>query len=156
MILRLIAVALFELPQAVILPGQHVVRIGLERALVPDLRQLVVAELAIGVADQIGYVRMIVVAERLQLDDGLGIFVAVIDRRIGGAITLRKSRIDDTGLLVLFLLLRGAAARGRLPVRRRRGGLRRIAAGTASAAGRKGRNRWRRRGKRHGENCKGC
>src|SRR6266540_3820094 len=53
-ILRLDAVALFDLPQAVILPGLDVVRIGLERALVPDLRDLVVAELAIGVADQVG------------------------------------------------------------------------------------------------------
>src|SRR5882724_11734151 len=50
-VLRLFAVALFDLPQAVILPGLDVVRIGLERALVPDLRHLVVAELAIGVAD---------------------------------------------------------------------------------------------------------
>src|SRR5262245_23511320 len=53
-ILRLIAVALFDLPQAVILPGLDVVRIGLERALIPDLRDLVVAELAIGIADQVG------------------------------------------------------------------------------------------------------
>src|SRR6476660_5782757 len=104
-ILRLIAVALLDLPQAVILPGQHVVRVGLERTLIPGLRQLVVAELAVGVADQIGHVRMVVITERLQLIDGVGIFVAVIDRRIGGAIALRKSRIDDTGLLGLFLLL---------------------------------------------------
>ena len=52
--MRLVAVALFDLPQAIILPGLGVVRIGLERALVPDLRDLVVAELAIGVADQVG------------------------------------------------------------------------------------------------------
>jgi hypothetical protein len=53
-ILRLIAVALFDLPQPVILPGLDVVRVGLQRALVPNLRDLVVAKLAIGVADQIG------------------------------------------------------------------------------------------------------
>src|SRR5260370_30602288 len=53
MILRLVAVALFDLPQAVILPRQHMVRIGFPRALVPDLAELVVAELAIGIADQI-------------------------------------------------------------------------------------------------------
>src|SRR6202165_1331127 len=49
-ILRRIAVALLDLPQPVILPGLDVVRVGLQRALVPDLRNLVVAELAIGVA----------------------------------------------------------------------------------------------------------
>src|SRR5262249_24050505 len=43
-IFGLLAVALFELPQAVILPGPYMVRIGLQRALVPDLRQFVVAE----------------------------------------------------------------------------------------------------------------
>src|SRR5882672_5821318 len=53
-ILRLIAVALFDLPQPVILPGPHMIRIGLQGALVPDLRNLVVAELAVGIADQIG------------------------------------------------------------------------------------------------------
>ena len=64
-ILRLIAVALFDLPQSVILLGLDVVRIGLQRALVPDLRQLVVAELAIGIADQIGDGGAVVVTERL-------------------------------------------------------------------------------------------
>ena len=54
MILRLIAVALFDLPQPVILPGLDVVRVGLQSALVPDLCDLVVAELAIGIADQVG------------------------------------------------------------------------------------------------------
>jgi hypothetical protein len=52
--LRLIAVALLDLPQTIILPGLDVVRVGLQRALVPDLRDLVVTELPIGVADQIG------------------------------------------------------------------------------------------------------
>src|SRR5580700_10569564 len=69
MILRLVAVALFDLPQPVILPGLDVVGVGLQRALVPDLRDLVVAELAIGVADQRGDRRGVVVAERLQLLD---------------------------------------------------------------------------------------
>src|ERR1700688_5279873 len=44
-ILRLIAVALFELPQPVILPGPHMVRVGLQCRLGPDLRDLVGAEL---------------------------------------------------------------------------------------------------------------
>jgi hypothetical protein len=69
MTLRLIAVALLDLPQTVILPGRHMARICLQCALVPDLRELVIAELAIGITDQIGHIRAIVVAERLQLLD---------------------------------------------------------------------------------------
>ena len=65
MILRLVAVALLDLPQPIILPGLHVVRIGPQRALVPDLRDLVVAELAVGIADQIGNSGNLVAAERL-------------------------------------------------------------------------------------------
>src|SRR5712664_4996741 len=64
MIFRLLAVALLDLPQTVVLPGQHMVRIGFQRPLIPDLRELVVAEFAIGITDQIGHVRMIVMAER--------------------------------------------------------------------------------------------
>src|SRR5207248_2045609 len=67
MILRLLAVALLDLPQPIILPGLDVVRIGLQCALVPDLRELVVAELAVRVADQIGDSGAVVVTERLQL-----------------------------------------------------------------------------------------
>src|ERR1700750_2833617 len=59
MIFCLFAVALLDLPQTVIVPGQHMVRIGFQRSLVPDLRELIVAELAIGISDQIGHVRMI-------------------------------------------------------------------------------------------------
>src|SRR6476646_8851217 len=62
MIFRLLPVTLLDLPKTVVLPGQHVVRICFQGALVPDLRKLVVAEFAIGVADQIGHVRMIVMA----------------------------------------------------------------------------------------------
>src|SRR6266550_2691121 len=87
MILRRVAVALFDLPEAVVLPGLDVVGVGLERALVPDLRDLVVAELAIGVADQIGHRGAVVVTERFQLRDGGGVVVAVIDRVVGRAIT---------------------------------------------------------------------
>src|ERR1700722_17631525 len=75
-ILSLIAVALFDLPQTVILPGAHMVRVSLQRALVPDLRDLVVAELAVGVADQVCDIGVVVVAERLQLLDSTGIIVA--------------------------------------------------------------------------------
>src|ERR1700716_1140831 len=107
MILRLIAVALFDLPQPVILPGLDVIRVGLQRALVPDLRDLVVAELAVGVADQIGDGGAVVVAECLQLLDRAGIIVAVIDRGISRAKSLGKGRVLDAGadFAGLFLLL---------------------------------------------------
>ena len=85
-ILRLLAVALFDLPQAVILPGLDVGGIGLQRALVPDLRHLVVAELAVGVADQIGDGGAVVAAERLQLRDRARIVAAVKDRGVGSAV----------------------------------------------------------------------
>src|SRR5882757_2141541 len=95
MILRLVAIALLDLPQAVILPGLDVVRIGLERALVPDLRHLVVAELAIGVADQVGDGGAVVTVERLQLCDRRSVVVAVVDRGIGGAIAVGESGLLD-------------------------------------------------------------
>src|SRR6202140_3839226 len=95
------------------------VGVGLQRALVPDLRNLVVAELAVGVADQIGDVGAVVLAERLQLFDGRGVIVAVIDRGVGEAITVNEFWIVDAGALVglLFLAIRGrrrgvVAARG--------------------------------------------
>ena len=120
MILRLIAVALLDLPQTVILPGQHMIRICFQGALVPDSRKLVVAEFAIGITDQIGHVRMIVVAERPQLLDGVGIFIAVIDGRIGFAVTLGKSGVVEKGLLGFFGLgdLSGLLARRLLRPRR--------------------------------------
>jgi hypothetical protein len=65
--LRLIAVAPVNLPRAVMPPRQYMVRIGFQRALVPDLREFVVAELAIEIADQIDLVRLVVVAKCLKL-----------------------------------------------------------------------------------------
>src|ERR1700736_2708043 len=107
-ILRGVAVALFPLPQPVILPGLDVVRVGLQRALVPDLRDLVVAKLAIGIADQIGDGGAVVMTKRLQLLDGGGIVIAVIDRGIGRAITFGEYGVLDAGAdfagLLLFLL----------------------------------------------------
>src|SRR3981189_148933 len=110
-ILRLVAVALFDLPQAVILPGLDVVGIGLERALVPDLRHLVVADLAVGVADQVGDGGAVVTAERLELRDRRGVVVAVIDGGIGGAIAVCESGLLDArarfaGFLLLALVPR--------------------------------------------------
>src|SRR4030095_15449686 len=118
MVLRLITIALFDLPQAVILPCPHMVRIGLERALVPDLRQLVVAELAIGVADQIRDIGAVFMAERLQLLDGGSKIVAVVDRGIGGAIAGSEALLLDGRRLLAFLLSLLAAVAGRLRWRR--------------------------------------
>src|SRR5882757_10081722 len=108
-ILRLVAVALFDLPQTVILPGLDVVRIVLERALVPDLRHLVVAELAIGIADKVGDGGAVVTAERFELRDRRGVVVAVVDGGIGGAIAVGESGLLDTrarfaGFLLLALV----------------------------------------------------
>ena len=103
MLLRLIAITLLDLPKAVIVPGQDMVRIRLERALVPNLRELVVAELAIGIADQVRHIRVIVVAKRLELVDRRGIVVAVIDRLIGCAIAPNEGRVAEEGLFVGFL-----------------------------------------------------
>src|SRR4051794_6318415 len=119
MILRLVAVALFDLPQPVILPGLDVVGIGLQRALVPDLRNLVVAELAIGIADQVGDGGGVVAMQRLELIDGGSVFAAVVDRRIGGAIARRESGLFAAGtdhFALLFLL--AAVGRRRIAVRR--------------------------------------
>src|SRR6516164_1212116 len=107
MIFRLIAVALLDLPKTVIVPGQDMVRIGFERALVPNLRELVVAELAIGIADQIRHIRVIVVTERLELVDRRGIILAVIDRLIGCAVTPDEGGVAEEGLFVGFLAAMG-------------------------------------------------
>src|SRR5438477_12072120 len=116
MILRLVAVALLDLPQTVILPGQNLVRICFQSALVPDLRKLVVAELAIGIADQIGHIRVIVVAERLQLLNRRGIVSAVVDRRISCAVPMSEGGIVEKGLLG-FLGLGGVSGLGARPLR---------------------------------------
>src|SRR2546421_10391140 len=108
MVLRLLAITLLDLPQAVILPGQHMIGIGLQRTLVPDLGKLVVAELAIRIADQIGNVGVIIVAERLQLFDRGAIVVAVIDRGVGRAIAGYEGRVAEEGLLGFLGLVRGA------------------------------------------------
>ena len=86
------------------------VRVRLQRALVPDLRELVVAELAIGIADQIGDAGVVVVAERLELLDRGGIIVAVVDRRMSGAVSpAERSASSALDCLVGLLLGFGAA-----------------------------------------------
>src|SRR5438045_4171828 len=95
-IFRLLAVALFELPQPIILPGAYVARVILQRLLIVGLRKLVVAELAVGVADQVGDVGDVFALERFQLLDRRGVVVAVVDRGVGGAITLEEFWIVNT------------------------------------------------------------
>jgi hypothetical protein len=73
--------------------------------LVSDLRDLVVAELAVGIADRIGDRGAVIVTERLQLLDRGGIVVAVIDRGVGRAITLCECRIDPRTIVALLLSL---------------------------------------------------
>src|SRR5262249_56763975 len=111
MILRLIAVSLFDLPQPVILPGLDVVGIGLQRALIPDLRKFVVAKLAIGVADQVGNGGVVVVAQRLELIDPAGVILAIVNGRIGRVVALGEFGVlpallarDQFGTLFLALL----------------------------------------------------
>src|ERR1700722_9531773 len=148
--LRLLAVALLDLPQTVIIPGQHMVRIRFQCALVPDLRELVVAKLTIGVADQVGHVRVIVVAERLKLLDRGSIIVAIIDRRIGRAIPLSKGGIVDAGVLTgLFGLL----AMGGFGARSRRRRFTDSTDATASSSRRKGRSKRGRSNQRHRKRC---
>src|ERR1700733_4169715 len=147
MILRLFAVALLNLPQNVILPRQHMVRIGLQRALAPNLRELVIADFAIGIADQVRDVRVIVMAKRLKLLDRRIIIVALIDRRIGGAIAPRKGGIVEQRLFPGLLLLGSAVGeassalgRGRWGRGARRGAHDVFSRRPSAAAGGKDRN----------------
>src|SRR5262245_45484860 len=103
MIDGLVSIALLDLPQAETVPGQALVRIGFERALIPNLRKLVIAELAVGISDQVRYIRVIVVTERLQLVDRRGIVVTVVDRLIGCAVTPTEGGVVEEGLFVGFL-----------------------------------------------------
>src|SRR5256885_17161442 len=108
-ILGLVAVALFDLPQPIILPGLDVAGVGLERALIPDLRNLVVAELAIGIADQVGDRGDVIAAKRFQLFDSRTIVVPIVDRGVGCPILVGEcralcTRADLAGLLLGFRL----------------------------------------------------
>src|SRR6516225_1119596 len=136
------------------------VRIGFERALIPDLREFVVAELAIGITDQIGDIRGVIVAQRPELIDGGSVVVTVVNRRIGRLVALNEGGVAEEGLPggLLCPMVRVARASARsLAIRRIRIRLRRpgrrahgilaTAATAASAAttattGGKGRDHW--------------
>src|SRR5258706_7942794 len=79
--------ALFDLPQTVILPGLDVVRVGLQRAFIPDLRDLVVAELAIGERNNTRLSSTHCTTSYVVFLFHGDIVVAVVDRGIGRAIT---------------------------------------------------------------------
>src|SRR6516162_2145662 len=160
MVFRLIAIALLDLPKAVIVPGQDMVRIGFERALVPNLRLLVVAELAIGIADQVRHIRVIVVAKRLELVDRRGIVVAVIDRLIGCAVAAYEGGVAEAGLFVGLLgAVGGAGCGGRLRCRRLRARPHNILTRRSTTSAASGSKDWyRRRGCNDPDrkNCQRC
>src|SRR5262249_27850008 len=82
------------------------------RPLVPDLRELVVAKLAVGIADQVGHIGEIIMAEGVKLSDRRSVVVLVVDRGVGFAVGFRKGRIVEQRLLVSLRLV--------LRIRRRR------------------------------------
>ena len=102
------------------------VRIGLQRAFIPDLRDLVVTEFAIGVADQIGDIGIVVMTERPELFDRRGVVVAIVDGVVGRTIALNEGGIAEERLLGPLLgrmSRRAAVGRPRpAPVLRGRGG----------------------------------
>src|SRR2546423_12614477 len=61
---RLQLVSLLEVPQPIILPRSHVVWIGDQRLVVPEFREIVVAQFAIGVAEVVCYFWTVVVTKR--------------------------------------------------------------------------------------------
>src|SRR5689334_17202522 len=115
---RFQAVALLHLPHAVIGPGAHVVGIGGERLLVPDFRVFILAELAVGVADVIGDIGMLVVADGVHGGDA-ALIVADENHFARGAIVAQKlcGGLRGGGLLdhagFLFLLLAAVVGRDR-------------------------------------------
>src|ERR1043166_6139613 len=113
---RLEHVALFDVPHSVVLPRAHVIRVDCQRLVVPDLGEVVVADLAVGVADIVGDFRAVVAAECLEGGDAF-LVLAVEHQRAGGAVTVDELLLL-AALVLLFLLTAllsaalGAAALG--------------------------------------------
>src|SRR5205807_1466700 len=84
---RLEQVALLDMPHAVVLPGANVLGIDGERLFVPDAGKLVVAELAVGIADIVGDLGALRPIERLERRDALFI-LSVEDERPGGMVAV--------------------------------------------------------------------
>src|SRR5436853_4246444 len=90
-------VALLDLPHAVILPGLHMLRVDRERVLIPDLGELIVAELAREISELGCDIRMIVGIERRERRERRRVIAGEL-QRIGRAILVEE-------LLLRFLLL---------------------------------------------------
>ena len=118
---RLEQIALLGVPHAVIRPGAGVRGIGGERPLVPDLGVVVAAELAAGIADQVGDVGVVVMAERFQLVDAGGVVVALVDHRMRGLVAVDELLLGFLLVLLrrlLFLVGLGRSSAPRLRLRR--------------------------------------
>src|SRR6185369_7246416 len=92
---------------AVIGPSARVLGIGGQRALVPDFGVVVAAELAARIADQIGDVRVFVVAKRLQRGDTRHVVVLLVDDGMRGLVA-----VDELLLRLLFLFFGGLLLAG--------------------------------------------
>src|SRR6476659_11392212 len=75
-ILGLEPVPLLSLPHAVVGPRAHVIGVGGERLLVPELRIVVVAQLAMRVSDVVRELGMLVVAECVHRGDAVLVVAA--------------------------------------------------------------------------------
>src|SRR5580704_16024226 len=115
-VLGLEHVALFGIPHAVIGPGQRVVGIGGERAVVPEFGVVIAAEFAARIADQRRHIRIVVVAHGAQHSDAAGIIALVVDQRVSLVPALvelfDRARLVRLGLF--GVLFRAALARRRL------------------------------------------
>ena len=78
--------------------------IGGERLLVPDLRLIVIAKLAVGVADVVCDVRMLVLAERMHRGDAAFV-IAGEDCLARGAIAAQELLVNELLLLLLDRLV---------------------------------------------------
>src|SRR5262245_51910030 len=101
-------VALLGVPHAVVGPGAHVIRVGGERLLVPELRILVAAKLAAGIADEVGDLRIVVMAERVH-GGNAGFVLAAHDQGARMLIAFAQLLLRSLLLLVLLLALLGLA-----------------------------------------------
>src|SRR5262245_5724901 len=115
---RLEPIALLHVPHAVVGPGANMVWIGLEGSLIPDLGLVVVAHLAVCVADIIGDIGVIITAERMH-GGNAGLVLAVKNELAGCPVVAQEFLLgqllflllNDT--LVLFLLFLLAVVGGR-------------------------------------------
>src|SRR5262245_13920214 len=96
------------------------VRVGLQRGLVPDLRLLVVAHLAVGVADVVGDIGMLIVAKCMHR--GYAGFVLAVENKLTCLAIVAQEfllglllllLLNDTVVLLFLFLLVAVVGRGR-------------------------------------------